>query len=506
MFIPRHDANLSHRLLDFENWQPQLWLRGGCRGKIRRAEKKLIKARDDDLPTRISATQACQTDLPELFSAVEEHGFQFEISANAASEREAMKARAVLENPSSALVRLQHEESTIERRVSRYTKECEVLDEIIVQLVHGQEQYLRVTRVLEESISHRQQYNELRNHQAVMAKPMAILQASHLHESYAETWMPNGTKSVMVQVKKDHHKHLFLLDKHNRVLMTNFPCPGGCGYLVTWHSSHCCGACSDGTCQHGQRCQKKPLNCQDGARAKLTHWNQQRIAYAKVLSAEDDASRRKLSMAREESKGAYRMCAQQLDRIPFTIRERYPAFCGPLASENCVFPNTVHGGCGCSQEVASIEGEIQMTKRAHSVLTEQLSSAEHIRTRVKDETAEIEEKLLCVQSLGEQEHKNIFDQLRIQVLLNESPSLPPPTNPAFVDEMSQPSAPSEEQVLASDLESNELSHEFGVARQIEPVQAEEIIIVSSPESEGQENSNIPIARATLVASGSACYG
>jgi hypothetical protein len=36
-------------------------------------------------------------------------------------------------------------------------------------------------------------------------------------------------------------------------------CPGGCGYAVTWHKTHCCGRCaSGGGGEHGQRCERRP--------------------------------------------------------------------------------------------------------------------------------------------------------------------------------------------------------------------------------------------------------
>jgi len=38
-------------------------------------------------------------------------------------------------------------------------------------------------------------------------------------------------------------------------------CPGGCGFLRTWHASHCCNACLQQPGQHGGRCEKKlPLS------------------------------------------------------------------------------------------------------------------------------------------------------------------------------------------------------------------------------------------------------
>ena len=34
-------------------------------------------------------------------------------------------------------------------------------------------------------------------------------------------------------------------------------CPGGCGYLITWHKTHCCFLCAKVSGEHGPRCDKK---------------------------------------------------------------------------------------------------------------------------------------------------------------------------------------------------------------------------------------------------------
>merc|ERR1719247_384691 len=36
------------------------------------------------------------------------------------------------------------------------------------------------------------------------------------------------------------------------------PCPGGCGYQVTWHPTHCCALCQQGV-GHGSRCERKQV-------------------------------------------------------------------------------------------------------------------------------------------------------------------------------------------------------------------------------------------------------
>lgn len=40
------------------------------------------------------------------------------------------------------------------------------------------------------------------------------------------------------------------------------PCPGDCGFAVTWHETHCCAACKEGKSTHGKHCQM--VRC-DGA-------------------------------------------------------------------------------------------------------------------------------------------------------------------------------------------------------------------------------------------------
>lgn len=36
------------------------------------------------------------------------------------------------------------------------------------------------------------------------------------------------------------------------------PCPGNCGFMQTWHPSHCCAACANGLGHHGKRCERVP--------------------------------------------------------------------------------------------------------------------------------------------------------------------------------------------------------------------------------------------------------
>lgn len=41
-------------------------------------------------------------------------------------------------------------------------------------------------------------------------------------------------------------------------------CPGGCGFQITWHPTHCCGRCGDND-GHGERCEMKPVPWQEAS-------------------------------------------------------------------------------------------------------------------------------------------------------------------------------------------------------------------------------------------------
>jgi len=47
-------------------------------------------------------------------------------------------------------------------------------------------------------------------------------------------------------------------------------CPGGCGYQVTWHATHCCGRCENGN-GHGPRCDRKKIDKAPPPHAESNH-------------------------------------------------------------------------------------------------------------------------------------------------------------------------------------------------------------------------------------------
>lgn len=109
----RIELTSSHWFYGTTTLQPQLWLRGGCKGKVERARKKIVKAQEEDIPNTAVEIETCQIQLPDLQKITKEKSDQFKVSSNATSERRAMKDQAVLEYPSINLSQLQQQESIL---------------------------------------------------------------------------------------------------------------------------------------------------------------------------------------------------------------------------------------------------------------------------------------------------------------------------------------------------------------------------------------------------------
>ena len=91
--------------------QPQLWLRGGTKGKISRAEAKLAKFEEERPGLEAGIAQLQSVTLPPLQSEVNRLQALSNDKAGADNERAAMRERAVKSNPSP---RLQYLNSTAE--------------------------------------------------------------------------------------------------------------------------------------------------------------------------------------------------------------------------------------------------------------------------------------------------------------------------------------------------------------------------------------------------------
>lgn len=454
-------------------FQPQLWLKGGCTGKKRRAEKKLSIATNEKLPVSVASVAQSETRLSQKLRLVEEQSRFFELAANAASERAAMKARAALENASDEIRRLQREESVTISRLNCTKTELESLDTVIVKIGSRQKEHNNSIKFLKKALTHRDRHDVLKNNPVEMPRPIDILTNETQHDSCSEAWLPNGTKSVLIRTKRDHQKHLFRVDKHNRLLMTNSPCPNGCGFLVTWHGSYCCNGCASGRGCHGSRCERMPIHAQEGAKAKLSKWKAEQKKRDKDINAELKSCNENMEEATKCIRAASQLGAEALESIPSTVIDRHQGHGNSLRHMDHNVSICLHGGTGCSE---SIHQQIAAVEQEEGTLSWQISLVEQLVRLVKDDIERLEQGLVMVQSLTEEECNQIFRRLREQVC-RSSTSSPPSMNPAYThSESSQttphsaataiPSAPMEEDVIVPGAE---ISSSFRESRQVEPM-------------------------------------
>jgi hypothetical protein len=414
-----------------------------------RAQVKLAKASGEDLPRTDSAIKAYQDELPGLHRAVEQRSLQFEISADAASEREAMKQRAILEHPSPEIMRLQHQENSLEKQIETSKEDCKALDHIVVQLISGKNMYKNASRNFEQALKHHERREYLVKNPPNLPSPRQVLQATSRHSSRTETRLDGGTRSIVLKTKgRPTVKHWLLVDRHNQILSTNFPCPNGCGFLVTWHGTHCCNACARGSGGHGFRCQRKSLEKEAGAKGKLRKWQKDCKDYQLSLSKQHETTNKKFKQAKSEARQAEQIGTQALAMIPFRIRQRFPELYDVLqVMDNHYLRSSPH--CGCSK-VNSIQEELVMVNSFQSLLDEQLRTVQRqLLARVKNEASELESQLKHVELLQARETDRTFNDLRRQVLGENQTNLPA-YNPGAV--VHRPSAPSEDQVLAAMVE------------------------------------------------------
>jgi len=269
-----------------------------------RAQKKLTKSENEDLPQFQAGIEHIQNvDLLKWQAAVDEQSERFQLSANAASEREVMRLRALQEYPSPKLLQWQQEETNFQQSIENGKKEGDNLDTVIAQLLQGQKNYKLAINLLQQAKKHNDQYEHLKKNPLPFPRMVDVFHQSG-HRSLSETSVADGSRVVSIENTKGG-KDLFHVDKHGHILSTNFPCPNSnCVYLVTWHDTHCCNACTNGSNHksHGRRCERKLLHCQQGAQQKQDARMKLGQAQQTSQTKENDASNRTFTQARKEAK------------------------------------------------------------------------------------------------------------------------------------------------------------------------------------------------------------
>lgn len=411
---------LTHWFYGTTLLQPQLWLRGGCKGKIERARTKLTQAQDRDLPEILRTIHRLQNeDLPRLDSIVHHHLDHFDLCANAASEREVMRQRAFLEYPTRELLRLTGDEDSIQITIRKLTAQGSELEDAISKLADAKKTFDHSGHLLGNALEHCKKAETLKTTRDVIPKPVDSLNSLH-YRSRNETLVSDGTKIVTI-VQKNGERDIFHLDRHGKILTTNYPCPSGCGFLVTWHSTHCCSSCQRQHGEHGARCERKVVASQQGAQQKLNKLLRNQSNRTNSIRKEDEARRSLLSQARQASKTADLLIIHSL-RFLYSCTPSMSPSVAPVARPWDV---SSQSDCSCAQIRASnIETEVRWVAARNTSVAQHLAKAKDAQAKLRRDIRHAEEELQDTRARLQQEQDSIFELLRTraQLLDNQSPS------------------------------------------------------------------------------------
>merc|ERR1712146_217076 len=75
-------------------------------------------------------------------------------------------------------------------------------------------------------------------------------------EEHSDEDIDMGRTRTATQMDRDFHVVACCYDEDAELLI--WPCPGGCGFQVTWHASHCRGRCAQNN-GHVERCERKAM-------------------------------------------------------------------------------------------------------------------------------------------------------------------------------------------------------------------------------------------------------
>ena len=423
-------------------FQPQLWWRGGCPGKIERARWKLVGAEQSRLPIQ-NKIQDLQQQEPNVQTIIDQHLTKLDLSIVHASETQlAMKQRAILVNhPSNVYwLQLSRQNDELQEELSIFQAQATSLEQdFLSKLIQSQEQNQLAQHLLDQAWIHNKTHEQLLQKNPhppiinVAQQCCLLLRNNHHPRRCSQTLVADGTKIIIVEHDDigSAIKDLFHIRADGSIISTNFPCPGGCGFLVTWHETHCCHACSQqhqhnglqgqeqGDGHHGKRCNRKLLSSQQGAEIKYQDNLTQRQVHATTMSEEDDSANRKFTDGRKHAKQAERTFQQALTDIPSSIQEHYPDICCQSSWNNRILfkeEHDPHGGWTFDSKMRAfhIRQEVERLKRWQTMLSQRIATTQTLLTQIRQDICKLRDKRQCLEATKHQEESRIFQELRGQ--------------------------------------------------------------------------------------------
>lgn len=136
--------------------QPQLWLSGGCQGKIERS-RQAIQERSKEMQELGAALDEIDSNvLPPLVAHEQETREKLQVADDAETERKAMMELATTECPSDELQRLQEEEKALKEKLVESAKLDEQMNLAVFKLTEAHCKYRKAVSVLKTAKRHDQ--------------------------------------------------------------------------------------------------------------------------------------------------------------------------------------------------------------------------------------------------------------------------------------------------------------------------------------------------------------
>ena len=152
--------------------QPQLWFRGGTKGKIERSKTKLAKCQQELIRQESILKDIETVRLPPVTVALEVEQAKYDNVAAAAARQTQMKLYAVKQFPSAQWLRLEEQERSLKERLERLTLESDRMQDTIQQYSKAGRDFQGAITACKSAIQHHEKYLKLKRQAA--ATPLSI--------------------------------------------------------------------------------------------------------------------------------------------------------------------------------------------------------------------------------------------------------------------------------------------------------------------------------------------
>lgn len=388
--VDRIQLVLTHWFYGTTALQPQLWLRGGCAGKIERARHKMQKTEQEYPPLAKVLAYLKNQHISPLEATVKVRRTVWERCVSAVSKRLCMKDEAVRQNPSPRLGVLREDNSILMKQLNTLKRQMEHVDGAKVCQVAAVSHHLNVVRCLGD---------------------VELLQRRYVSQS-------RELQELTIKCPNDLSMSLAR------------PCAAEkCGYAVSsWHPTHCCNACQHGKTfphDHGEQCGRKARDYgQSQSEQRLEH-----ISERELLQRDMERVNIKCKEKWSESRELANRAANQMRQASAILR---------MLTNECVEDGLLGSFVPANISSTFVSLGCAYIHTRESKMRQALEHVHHellVTKGLGKQICDLEQKLRVERDYLEQrqndtsndisaENTKIFSELRSQVMIIE-PSAPP---------------------------------------------------------------------------------